>query len=250
MADTKKKKNDNIEQIAPEAIPAHIAIIPDGNRRWARAHGLPIGAGHKKGIDVFKQIVEHCGNIGVKYLTFYAFSSENNKRSEAEVSELMSLLLYFLKNSDRELGKGRQKVRIRVIGRREGLSDELCEAIDVVEEKTKNNTGITVLICINYGGRDEIVDCVRSVAKKVEEGSLKSSDIDTALVGSSMYSGDIPSPDILIRSSGEKRISNFLLWGLAYTEFFFPEMYWPEFTPKDLDDIIIEFSKRNRRFGV
>ena len=231
-------------------IPVHVAIIPDGNRRWARKNNLPIIAGHKKGADVFKKTVEHCADRGVKYVTFYAFSSENNKRSQNEVSDLMSLFSYFLKNADTELGRGRNKVRVRVIGRREGLSRELCEEIDRLEAKTKDNKSLTLFICINYGGRDELTDCVKKIGELVKNGCIDPDDIDENTVKGNLYSGNIPDPDIMIRTSGEKRISNFLLWSLAYTEFFFPEKLWPEFTNDDIDEIFVEYNKRNRRYGV
>ena len=161
----------------------------------------------------------------------------------------MDIFSDFLKHLDRELGRGRNKVRIRVIGRREGLSPQLVEDIKDAEARTSKNEGITALLCINYGGREEITDMVRKISSKVRDGIIKEEDIDEKLIAENMYSYDVPDPDILIRTSGEMRLSNFLPWGTSYTEFFFPSKYWPDFTKEDLDEIIRDFNKRNRRFG-
>ena len=245
----KKKEAVASEKIENLIIPEHIAIIPDGNRRWAKAKNLPVSVGHKTGADMFKKIVKYSGDIGIKYITFYAFSTENWKRDESEVKTLMGMLLNFLNNSNEELGKDKSKIRIKVIGDRSRLSDELNSGIDKIESETKDNTDITVNIAINYGGRAEIKDSVKKIAEDVLSGKLSPDDITEEIIDANLYTAGTPDPDLLIRTSGELRISNYLLWQLAYTEFYFADVNWPDFDTKELDKAIIAYNKRQRRYG-
>ncbi len=227
----------------------HIAIIPDGNRRWAKKRALPVAAGHKAGAKQFKNIVKACWKRGIKYVTFYAFSTENWKREQNEVDALMKLLGTFLTNYKEELGEDGDKIRIHVIGDRSKLSEKLNEEIDIVEKATGENDGIIVNIAINYGSRDEILNAVRSLSEKVATGELKSGDINEEIFSNALYTGNVPDPDLLIRTSGELRISNFVLWQLAYSELYFADCYWPDFDEKELDKAIAAFNERKRRFG-
>lgn len=231
-------------------LPMHIAIIPDGNRRWAKQKGLPVKVGHREGANAFKRLVKYAGKLGIKYISFYAFSTENWKRSPSEVDSLMDLLLGFLKNSQNELGNDKDRIRILVSGNIEELSSELQKEISRVEKETENNMGITVNICLNYGGREEIRECVRRISKKVLDNEINIDDINDDLISATLYSANIPDPDLLIRTSGEKRISNFLLWQLAYTELYFADKYWPDFNEKDIDAALEDYCKRQRRFGA
>ncbi|MCI8392698.1 MAG: isoprenyl transferase [Clostridia bacterium] len=227
--------------------PEHIAIIMDGNRRWARAQGLNINLGHKEGAENLKRIAIYANNIGIKYLTVYAFSTENWKRSEDEVGALMVLLKTYL--NDLISSVDTKNVRIKIFGHIESLPDKLRENIEKAIEKTKDNTGLTLCIAFNYGGRDEITRATRNIAKDVEDKKLSIQDIDEDLFKNYLYTKEEPDPDLLIRTSGEIRLSNFLPWQLVYTEFIFVNKYWPEFTEKDLDEAINTYEKRNRNFG-
>lgn len=228
-------------------LPKHIAIIMDGNRRWAKEKGIETRLGHKEGAETLKKIAKYANNIGVKYLTVYAFSTENWKRTKEEVGALMGLLqMYvadFLKDSDLE------NVKVNVLGDLtkldKGLQNSIAKAID----KTKNNTGLTLNIAFNYGGRDEIARATQRIAEKVQNGEINVKDINEQLISENLYTAGQPDPDLLIRPGGEKRISNYLLWQLAYTEFLFIDKYWPDFTEKDLDEAIEIFESRNRKFG-
>jgi len=244
-----KKKKIIKDKVELSVIPTHIAIIPDGNRRWAKAKGLPASAGHKEGSDTFKKILKHAGDLGVKYISFYAFSSENWKRTESEVNTLMDLFMYFMVNLDSVLGSDKTKLKINVVGRRDNLQQKLLKEIERVEKETAQNTEIVLNIMINYGGRDEILDGIKKIARDVRDGILKPEDIDEQCFSDSLYSKGIPDPDLLIRTSGEKRISNFLLWQNAYTEFYFTDKLWPDFSKKDLEEAIEEYRRRQRRFG-
>lgn len=244
-----KKKNTSPDAAANLIMPTHIAIIPDGNRRWAKAKNLPVSVGHKTGAEMFKKIVKYSGDIGIKYITFYAFSTENWKRDESEVKTLMSMLLNFLNNSNEELGKDKNKIRICVIGDRSRLSNELNKGIDKIEEETKDNKDITVNIAINYGGRAEIKDCFKKIAEEVKSGKISPEDITEEIIDNNLYTAGIPDPDLLIRTSGELRISNYLLWQLAYTEFYFADVNWPDFDSKELDKAILAYNRRQRRYG-
>lgn len=228
-------------------IPAHIAIIMDGNRRWAKQRKLEIKLGHKAGADNLENIAKYCNKIGVKYLTVYAFSTENWKRTKEEVGALMLLLQNYLdifaKTADAE------NIRIKMLGDREGLSEGLLKKIDNTVENTKNNTGLTLNIAFNYGGRDELVKAVKNIACEVKNGNINIEDIDQNLISQSLYTKDIPDPDLMIRTSGEIRTSGFLPWQLVYTEFYFIDKLWPDFSTEDLDDAILEYSRRTRKFG-
>ena len=233
-----------------KSLPMHVAIIPDGNRRWAKAKGYPVKYGHRQGANTFKEIVRYAGELGIKYISFYAFSTENWKRSPSEVESLMDLLGGFLKNSEKELGKDKDKIKIMVSGKIDRLSPELQKEINRIEEETKENTGIIVNICINYGGRDEILECTKQICRKVVEKEINIDEIDENVFNSHLFTKGLPDPDLLIRTSGEIRISNFLLWQLAYTELYFTEKFWPDFDKKDFDAALKEYVKRQRRFGA
>lgn len=235
------------KEIDKNRLPVHIAIIPDGNGRWATRRGMPRSAGHREGANNLKNIVKYCNNLGVTYVTFYAFSTENWSRPKEEVDALMSLLLEFLKNADKELEGS--NIRIKVIGDISRLSKELQTEIKRVVESTKVNTGLNLVFALNYGGRDEIVNAVRRIAQDVQGGRLRPEDIDEETFSRRLYTSEMPDPELLIRTSGEKRSSNFLLWQSAYTEFWYTDKLWPDFTEKDMEEAIIDFQNRNRRFG-
>ena len=243
----KKDKEKKSFDIDYNNLPIHIAIIMDGNGRWAQKRRLPRTAGHREGSNNLDKIAQFCGEIGIKYLTVYAFSTENWKRPKAEVDALMDLLLEYLKNAESHIG-GRS-VRIRVIGDTSALSKEIQEQIIRVTKLTENNTGITVNIAINYGGKHEIVHAVKEIAKDVAEGKIKYDSIDESMIANRLYTKDIPDPDLLIRPGGEKRISNFLIWQCAYTEFWYTDVLWPDFKKEHLLEAIKEYQLRNRRFG-
>lgn len=229
-------------------IPNHIAIIMDGNRRWAKERNLPIKLGHKEGANTIEKIVRYANKIGVKNVTAYAFSTENWKRSEDEVSALMALLKQYLDDFSKKADT--ENFRIRVIGDISALREDLQEKIYSAMERTKNNTGTSFNIAINYGGRDEIVKATRKIAEKVKNGELSPEEIDEQTITNNLYTYDIPDPDLLIRTSGELRLSGFLIWQVAYTEFLFVDKYWPDFNEKDLDDAIEVYKKRVRKFGA
>ncbi len=228
------------------SLPRHIAIIMDGNGRWAKKRGLPRSAGHVKGADNFRRIVRFCGEIGISYLTVYAFSTENWTRPKEEVDALMRLLAEYLERAYKELD---ERVRVRIIGEREMLSPELLEKVEALEAYTEDRTGMVLNIALSYGGRQEILHAARVCAKKVESGEMKADDVTLETLGEALYTGDQPDPDLIIRPSGEKRISNFLLWQSAYAEFWYSNVLWPSFKPAHLMDAISEFQGRNRRFG-
>lgn len=234
-------------QIDMSRLPEHIGVIMDGNGRWAKKRGLPRSAGHKAGADSLKKIVTACNKLGIKYITVYAFSTENWSRPKDEVDYLMGLLLGYLKDAENTLAG--ENVVIRAIGSRAELSEEIQEQIIKTENFTSKNTGIVMNIALNYGSREEITHAVRNICRDVESGSLKAEDISQEIISSELYTGGQPDPDLLIRTSGEIRLSNFMLWQLAYSEMYFTNKLWPDFTVKDLEDAIIEFQKRNRRFG-
>lgn len=231
-----------------ENLPKHIAIIMDGNRRWARNKGLPVGLGHKEGAKTLEKIVRHAKNIGIKYITVYAFSTENWKRSQEEVSTLMNLMLNYLESYSKRADS--ENIKVNILGSRQGLSEKMIDLIDKCMERTKNNTGITFNIALNYGGRDEIVRAIKSIAEKVKENEIDIEDITEQTVSDNLYTKDQPDPDLLIRTSGEIRLSNFLPWQLVYTEFVFVEKNWPDFNEKDLEEAIEIYQKRNRKFGA
>ena len=236
-----------IEDIDKEFMPKHIAIIMDGNRRWAKEKGLDTKYGHKAGAETLEKIASFANNIGLQYLTVYAFSTENWKRTKEEIGALMLLLNHYL---DKFLYKeSLRNIKIKVLGNIDNIDKNLQTSIKKLIEKSKNNTGLTLNIAFNYGGRDEIVRAVRNISEQVKEGNINIDDVTEDLVSNNMYTKGEPEPDLLIRPGGELRISNFLLWQLAYTEFLFINKYWPDFTEDDLLEAISIFEKRNRKFG-
>ncbi len=226
--------------------PQHIAIIMDGNGRWAKKRGLPRTAGHAAGGEAFRRIANYCRTLGVKYLTVYAFSTENWKRSEEEVAGIMRLLGKYLQEALQDMEKNR--VRFRFLGDLSRLSPQLQKLCRDAESQS-SDYDVQVNFCLNYGGRDEIVHAARAFARDVAEGKYKSEDLTEEILSGYLYSADIPDPELIIRPSGEKRISNFLLWQSAYSEFVFMNVLWPDFSTKDLDAAIEEYHRRNRRFG-
>ncbi len=232
---------------AEKIIPEHIAIIMDGNGRWAKKRRLPRIAGHSRGAEVIKSIVQCCDKIGVKYLTLYTFSTENWKRPEQEVNFLMQLLSGFLAKEIQHLVN--ENIRFSTIGRIEQLPKKAQEVIAKAKEKTKNNTGITLILALNYGGRSEILDAATKLYADIENGKVVLDTLDEKIFSKYLYTAGIPDPDLLIRTSGEMRISNFLLWQLSYSEFFITEKFWPDFDEEELKLAISCFQNRKRRFG-
>ena len=231
-----------------ELLPKHIAIIMDGNRRWARQRNLPVKLGHKEGAETLKKVVRYANKRGIEYITVYAFSTENWKREKEEVDSLMSLLEYYLDQFSKEADT--ENIVIKVIGRRKELSEKLLKKIDEVVEGTKNNTGIVFTIALNYGGRDELTTAIKAIAEDAKNNKLNIDEIDEKLISEYLYTKNMPDPDLMIRTSGELRTSNFLPWQLVYSEFLFLDKLWPEFSEEDLEDAIQVFSKRNRKFGA
>ena len=234
--------------IDPQRLPAHIAIIMDGNGRWAKARGLPRVAGHQRGAEAARAAVRACAEYGVKYLTLYAFSSENWKRPAAEVDDLMGLLRFYLK---REIGDlATQGVRLRFIGVRERLAADIVAEIEAAEKVTANNEGLTLVVALNYGSHEEIVRAARALALEARDGKIAPEDIDEKLFAQRLQTDGIPDPDLLIRTSGEQRLSNFLLWQAAYAELVFVDTNWPDFGRDSLEAAIREFNRRDRRYGA
>ena len=230
-----------------ELMPKHIAIIMDGNRRWAKEKGLDTKLGHKAGAETLEKIASYANEIGLKYLTVYAFSTENWKRTKEEVGALMVLLEYYL---DKFLKReSLRNIKIRVLGDIENLDKSLKDSINRIVEKSKNNTGLTLNIAFKYGGRAEILKAVKDICKKVKDNEIGIEEINEDIFSQNLYTAFEPEPDLLIRPGGEQRISNFLLWQSAYTEFLFLEKYWPDFTEQDLLEAIKVFERRNRKFG-
>lgn len=229
-------------------LPRHIAIIMDGNRRWAKKRMLPVKLGHKEGAETLKKVVRYANKLGIEYVTVYAFSTENWKREQEEVDALMSLLETYLDDFAKEADT--ENIVIRVLGRRKELSERLLQKIDQTVERTKNNTGTIFSIALNYGGRDEIVTAIKNIAEDVKDNKVDIDSITEELVSDYMYTKNMPDPDLMIRTSGELRTSNFLPWQLVYSEFLFLEKYWPDFSEKDIDEAIEVYRKRNRKFGA
>ncbi len=230
-------------------VPHHIAVIPDGNRRWAREKGLPTISGHKAGVEAYKQLLENASLLGIKYVTFYAFSTENWKRSKSEVEGLMSLLALQLNNFTKILGENINKIRFIIIGDKSGLSSVLQKAINKIEKETENNTELIAFVAINYGGRDEIIHSIKNIVKDCNNGLINIDDLNEECFDKYLYTSLAPDPDLLIRTSGEERISNFLLWQLAYTEFHFEKCNWPDFSFNSLIEAVRAYSNRQRRYG-
>lgn len=228
-------------------IPAHIAIILDGNGRWAKAKGMPRNYGHAQGSKNVERICEEAYRMGVKYLTVYAFSTENWNRPKDEVDALMKLLRNYMKTCLKTAAKNDMKVR--VIGDKTGLDEDIRNRIAELEEATKDNGGLNFQIALNYGSRDEIVRAVRRVSEDVKEGKVKPEDIDEKMFETYLDTHGIPDPDLMIRTSGELRLSNYLLWQLAYTEFYFTDIPWPDFTKEELSKAIEQYNRRDRRYG-
>ncbi|MFZ5673759.1 MAG: isoprenyl transferase [Pseudomonadota bacterium] len=228
-------------------VPRHVAIIMDGNGRWAHARGLPRSAGHRKGVEALRAAVRAAGEMGIAYLTIFSFSSENWSRPPAEVSFLLDLLRHFVRQDVAELD--RENVRIRIIGERQGLAADIVALIAETEERTRANTGLTLVVAFNYGSRQEITAAARDLAIAVKEGRVAPDSITPELFGSFLATEGVPDPDLLIRTSGEQRLSNYLLWQCAYTEFVFVDEYWPDFNRETLQRAIAEYQTRERRFG-
>ena len=228
-------------------IPNHIALIMDGNGRWAKEHGLARNAGHARGSKNVERVCEAAWNMGVKYLTVYAFSTENWRRPKAEIEALMKLLRNYMKSSIKKAQKNNMKVRI--IGDLSALEEDLQESILELIEATKDHTGLNFTIAINYGSRDEILRGVKKISKDCIAGELTPDQIDEGLFASYLDTKELPDPDLLIRTSGEHRLSNYLLWQLAYTEFYFASVHWPDFTKEELERAIEYYNERERRYG-
>lgn len=238
------KKNIDGEMLN---IPQHVAIIMDGNGRWAKKRLLPRNMGHKAGAKVVEQICEDAYNLGIKYLTVYAFSTENWKRSATEVTGIMNLLRNYLKDCIERASKN--DMRVRIIGDKSALDEDIIERIDELEKKTACYDGLNFTIALNYGGRDELVRAVGKIAADAENGIISNRDIDEELIGSYLDTKELPDPDLLIRTSGELRISNFLIWQLAYTEFYFTDVLWPDFDVEELKRAVRYYNGRERRYG-
>lgn len=234
-----------LTEIDMENLPRHVGLIMDGNGRWARRRGLPRSAGHSAGAKVLKTITEFASEMGIRYVTAYAFSTENWKRPKEEVDALMELLLAYLK--DKKLLEGNQ-VRLQFIGDRSALTEEIREQMAIAEEESKDRTKTTLYLAINYGGQQEITRAVRELCKEAKEGTIHPDDITEETIGNRLYT-EIPDVDLIIRPSGEYRLSNFLLWQAAYSEFWFSDICWPDFTTKHFTKAILDYQNRNRRFG-
>lgn len=228
-------------------MPAHVAVIMDGNGRWATAQGLPRAAGHREGVKAVRTLVRAADVVGLRFLTLYAFSTENWRRPEDEVTTLMRLLEESIYRELPELME--RNVRLRVIGRPTGVPMPVRRGIDHVVHETRANSGLTLVMAFNYGGRDELLDAFRALAGRVRTGDLRPEDISEAHVSQALYTDGVPDPDLLIRTSGEMRISNFLLWQIAYTELWITSTLWPDFGPEDLYRALVDFQRRSRRFG-
>lgn len=235
-------------KISNSSLPTHIGIIMDGNRRWAKKRFLPSVYGHSRGAETFKSITLYCNKIGIKYLTVYAFSTENWKRSKDEVSYLMNLFKKYLNDTIAEKF-GFENIRIKFIGDISKLSEEIQNMIFRIEEKSAQNTGMTLNIAINYGGREEITHIAKSIADDIKSGKIMPDDISDECISKRLYNLDQPDVDLIIRTAGEQRISNFMLWQSAYAEFYFTSVLWPDFCEKELNKAINEYSIRTRRFG-
>jgi undecaprenyl diphosphate synthase len=242
------------EAAAPTTVPStgygaprHVAIIMDGNGRWAAARGLPRGEGHRRGVEALRKTVRAAGELGIRILTIFSFSSENWLRPAAEIRDLMGLLRRFIRNDLAELHAN--NVKVRVIGERETLESEIRRLLEEAEELTRENTGLILVVAFNYGARQEIARALRGIAEDVARGRLKPDAVTAELVGSRLDAPDLPDPDVIIRTSGEQRLSNFLLWQAAYSELVFVPIYWPDFDRTALEDALAEYRRRERRFG-
>lgn len=231
-----------------EVMPRHIAIIMDGNRRWAKAQGKPASFGHKAGAKTLEKIVRYANKIGLEYITVYAFSTENWKRAEDEVKALMMLLQNYLDDYSKRADT--ENIKVKILGDISALSEGMQKSIKNCMERTKNNTGVTFNIALNYGGRDELLKAIKKIATEVKDRKLELEQITEETVSNNLYTQGQPDPDLLIRTSGELRLSNFLPWQLVYSEFLFIDKNWPDFEEEDLDNAILEYQKRTRKFGA
>ncbi|MCX8014410.1 MAG: isoprenyl transferase [candidate division WOR-3 bacterium] len=236
-------RTKDINDALPKNIPQHIAIIMDGNGRWAKKRGLPRFYGHKKGVDAVRKIVRACGEIGVKYLTLYVFSTENWQRPKDEINQLMGLLERLLIKEEKELNKN--NVKVKAIGQLDRLPIRVQENLNYLINKTKDNTGLNLILAISYGGPSEIIDAIKKLFKE-KQNALE---LSVESFRQYLYAPEVPDPDLLIRTAGEKRISNYLLWQSAYTELYFTEVLWPDFNKKELIKAIQDYAQRKRRFG-
>ena len=241
------KKRREITDISQIELPRHVGIIMDGNGRWAKKRGLPRSAGHTVGAQTFRKIVRYCNNIGIGYLTVYAFSTENWRRPKEEVDALMKLFEDYLREALEDFRD--DEIVVRFIGDRSAFTPEFLALMEENEEIAKDRTGMVLNIAMNYGGRDEIVHAVKEIAADAAQGNLSPDDIDSQLISDHMYTKGQPDPDLIIRPSGEHRTSNFLLWQSAYSEYVIMDILWPDFKEKDMDAALIEYAKRSRRFG-
>ena len=233
-----------------DVLPQHIGFIMDGNGRWAKMRGLERSAGHKEGALTYRRNGEYCADVGIKYMTFYAFSTENWNRPKKEVHSLMKLFKEYLREGDGRLAENDiRQMKLRFIGEREGLPSDLLKLIERAEKETAKYNKITVNIALNYGGRAELKSAVKSIAQKVKDGELSVDDITEQTISDNIYTAGQPDPDIIVRPSGEYRLSNFLTWQSAYSEFWFSDILWPELTEEDVNEILYDFQNRNRRFG-
>ncbi|SFD88226.1 Undecaprenyl pyrophosphate synthetase [Bacillus sp. OV194] len=242
-----KKDEKSVMDIKDDLIPAHVAIIMDGNGRWAKRRGLPRIAGHHEGMKVVKKVVKHASDLGIKVLTLYAFSTENWKRPRDEVDFLMKLPGEFLNSFLPELIE--QNVRVTIMGHKEVLPIHTIEAVDEAIEKTKNNTGLVLNFALNYGSRNEITTALTQIIQDIGKGAVNQEDVSEELISQYLMSASLPDPDLLIRTSGEVRLSNFMLWQLAYSEFWFTDINWPDFTEEHLKKAIYDYQNRGRRYG-
>lgn len=233
---------------APSTVPKHVALIMDGNGRWAKARNQPTITGHRAGAEAARRITEHAARLGVQYLTLYTFSAENWLRSKGWIEELMGLIRWYFKNEIKSLLKN--GVRLRAIGQLDLLPADVQGLIHKAEKLTASNSKITLILALSYGGRNEIIQAMKKIAVKVSEGSLDPKNINAEVIEQNLYTANIPDPDLLIRTSGEQRLSNYLLWQMAYTEFVFSPVLWPDFSNDDFDQAIQTFHKRHRRYGA
>ena len=245
MAIFNNKKNNSEEKL-PENLPQHIGFIMDGNGRWAKKRGLPRTFGHTEGAKTFRKIVRYCKDIGIKYISFYAFSTENWKRPKDEINAIMNLFREYIIDVRNYLS---ENTRMIFLGDISALDEDLQQKIRDLEYDTKDYKEMTLMMAVNYGGRAEIANATRQIAQKVKSGELEISDINESTINDFLYTREAPDVDLIIRPSGELRLSNFLIWQSAYAEYYFTDVLWPDFTPKELDKALIEFSKRGRRVG-
>jgi undecaprenyl diphosphate synthase len=225
----------------------HVAIIMDGNGRWAAKKGLPRTEGHRRGVETIRSLVRHVGSLNIDYLTLYSFSRENWKRPQDEISDLMGLLKFFVRNHLSELHS--HNVQVRVIGSKEHLSDDILSLLEEAQSVTKNNTGLCLVVAFNYGARQELCQAVQALAQKLKDGQIQVDHINEEMISEALDTHGIPDPDLIIRTSGEQRLSNFLLWQSAYSEFYFDETLWPDYTPEHFNQAVACFTNRQRRYG-